>query len=80
MPRPTNIGIVGDSWGEPQWCDPIPGYSALGHTSMRLHQLGYRVRNSSRRGGSNVESWRALEGFGGMRDLDLIIWFHTEVL
>jgi len=77
--RPTRIGFVGDSWGEPQWRDPFPGYSADQHSSLILHGLGYDVTNASQAGGSNLVTWRNLEQHAGMRNLDVIVWFHTEI-
>jgi hypothetical protein len=73
------ISIIGDSWGEPNWRFPIPNYSADGHLSQRLFRAGHRVYNSSRAGGSNLNTWSAALEQPAHRDSDLVIWFHTEI-
>ena len=73
------ISIIGDSWGEPNWRFPMPGYSAEGHISQLLHYLGHRVYNSSIRGGTNLSAWESAQGMPAHKESDLVIWFHTEV-
>lgn len=73
-----NIAIVGDSWGEPNWRSPQPGFTAQGHVASQLAQRGHRVLNASVSGGSNLASWMRL------RELERsqphwIIWFHTDL-
>jgi len=71
----NKILIWGDSWGEPNWRNPQPGFTAEGHTSSRLRTLGYDVENLSESGQGNLVS---IQRKPHTRP-DWIVWFHTEL-
>jgi hypothetical protein len=73
------IIIMGDSWGEPNWRRPQPGFTPQGHTANLLAQRGYTVFNYSESGRGNMTSWLKLQKNPPPR-ADHIIWFHTEIV
>lgn len=73
-----HIVILGDSWGEPNWRSPQPGYTEQGHITHRLRSWGARVSNYSISGGSNHSTWWNWRNHGS-DPADWIIWFHTDI-
>lgn len=74
-----HIIIMGDSWAEPNWRRPQPGFTAMGHTANLLAQRGYTVFNFAESGRGNMTSWLKLERSPPPR-IDWIVWFHTEIV
>lgn len=72
--------VIGDSWGAPPDTDQeIQGrYTAQGHISSRLRDLGYMVENRAIRGAGNLESWQQARKFT-TAEMDWCLWFHTEL-
>ena len=70
---------MGDSWGEPNWRRPQPGFTPQGHTASLLAQRGYTVFNYSESGRGNMTSWLKLQA-NPPPCIDHIIWFHTEIV
>ncbi len=75
-----HIVILGDSWGEPNWRCPQPGFTDQGHVSVLLRQWGARVSNYSISGGSNYSTWWSYRTHDQDTEApDWIIWFHTDM-
>lgn len=72
--------MLGDSWGEPNWRSPQPGFTDQGHVSVLLRQWGAEVNNYSISGGSNYSTWWSYKTHGQhLERPDWIIWFHTDL-
>jgi hypothetical protein len=74
------IVMLGDSWGEPNWRSPQPGFTDQGHVSVLLRRWGAEVNNYSISGGSNYSTWWSWNTHGQHLEWpDWIIWFHTDM-
>lgn len=76
----AHISIIGDSWGYPLLGGDYPAsrYTPADHTENQLRDVyGYKVRNYSMGGISNLDSIRRISN-NLPRVCDLIIWFGTE--
>ena len=77
-----NIWIMGDSWGTPNYFQPMPDWRAKNHISELLADSGHTITNFSLNGTSNLEPWlkAASHDINHVHVPDLIIWIHTSLM
>jgi hypothetical protein len=76
-----NILIIGDSWATSPWWAPNNGHKWLEYT---LIDLGHTVFNRAKGGGQNCQNLsdaiQFFENVKGKIKIDLVVWFHTELI
>jgi len=76
----TSIMIVGDSYGVPNFFDPL-GPVPEEHISHLLRQQGFTVVSCAENGASLCRSIQLLQQHmeSNTADIDYVLWFHTQL-
>ena len=77
-----NIWIMGDSWGTPNYFQPMADWRAKNHISELLADSGHTITNFSLNGTSNLNPWLTAvsHDINHVHVPDLIIWIHTSLM